>query len=619
MRTARSIAMTVALATPALALPPIAEMVTTSEAVLVVESPSVEALASALKDSAFGRILGDGEPGDLLARLLGAEDFTAEDLGDRLDFDPGDLAWPAGSLGLVIPPPWEDDFSQRVLDAMDAEEGIPPQRLRGSPVLVVDFGGAAEGWREAIDAAMDYAADEGWIEFVEGDQVGAVEVFEVRSLLAERRDALIDEISDEVFEEQRASGDFRGWQETEAEIDRRVAERLGGSDDEIDRTLATIFSSFETIAWAWSDQTLVLTSEAEVVAELLVGAEAGVDRALADAPFYRDSTGALGAVQARLVVNPSVLFELARDTGAGGMGGGVVGMIGLDAMQGMAVGLDLRTPDGVAAVPVAMLVPEKRGIFRLFDRELDSFLLPAMVPATAQGAYRVSIRFDQVLPMVRDIIESLPPEEQQEAQFAFDQAAFIAGPILDQMEPELTVVMFDSVVDEPEGLGAMPDLLVLCALKDEAPLLNALSGFGAAAGLAGRPFEGGMIFGMEGPAEFAVGVGHGWAMLGSPVRVENGLRRAAQPGQRGLNDEAEFASAMRLTRNRGLMFSYTSGEETLNAWKELISLLDLDEFGDRLEESLMDDLEDAIGPTITEVRITDRGYAGRMLILEKKD
>lgn len=617
MRTARSLAMTVALATPALALPPIAEMVTSSEAVLVIESPSVEALVSALTDSAFGRILGDGEPGDLLIRLLGAEDFTIEDLGDRLDFDPDELAWPAGSLGLVIPPPWEDDFSQRVLDAMDAEDGIPPQRLRGSPVLVVDFGGSGEGWREALDAAMDYAADEGWIEFVEGDEVGTVEVFEVRSRLAERRQALLDEVSDQVFEEQRAAGDFDDWDETMAEIDRRVAERLGGSEDEIDRTLAMIFASFETIAWAWSDDTLVLTSEAEVVAELLVGADAGVDRALADAPFYRDSTEAIGAVQARLVVNPSVLFELARDTG--GMGGGVVGMIGLDAMEGMAIGLDLRTPDGLAAMPVAMLVPEKRGIFRLFDRELDSFELPAMVPATAQGAYRLSVRFDQVLPLARDIIESLPPEEQQEAQFAFDQAAFIAGPILDQMEPELTVLMFDSVADDPEGFGAMPDLLVLAALRDEAPLLNALSGFGAAAGLAGRPFEGGTIFGMEGPTEFAVGVGHGWAMVGSPVRVENGLRRAAQPGQRGLSDEAEFASAMRLTKNRGLMFSYTSGEETLSALQQLAPLLGLDELGDRLEESLMEDLEDAIGPTITEVQITDRGYAGRLLILEKKD
>ena len=83
-----------------------------------------------------------------------------------------------------------------------------------------------------------------------------------------------------------------------------------------------------------------------------------------------------------------------------------------------------------------LLTRHREGLLALFDQPIGRFEPPAFVTADASDVRLVNFDFGAVVPLVNQVIATLPQEAQFQAQALAGFATAAAGPILQTLGPE---------------------------------------------------------------------------------------------------------------------------------------------------------------------------------------
>lgn len=319
-----------------------------------------------------------------------------------------------------------------------------------------------------------------------------------------------------------------------------------------------------------------------------------------------------------------------------GAGEGLVGALGIGAVEAFGVGLRMDTEAGTAEQSIGILAPRKQGLLTLVDSRLDAFTPPAFVPADAMSVYSAAVRFDRIPEVLRSIIKALPPEMQTQAG---GMEAFIdtqLTPITNALGSELHVVQ---VVPRPFEPREHPPLIAI-RVKDALAIANFINQYAPMMGMAARVFEGNQIFQREDDDSFALGIGFDHVFVGGAVGVENAFRLASRPDAQRLASAERFRLAAGAVAEGGAFYSYSNTAESMEHtyWQlqnaEKIYEAQIADWG--LDEEMRKEFIESfreeqpgwtgklpplqvlmrhLGDSVTEIRPTPDGFRGRTIFL----
>lgn len=238
---------------------------------------------------------------------------------------------------------------------------------------------------------------------------------------------------------------------------------------------------------------------------------------------------------------------------------GIFRALGLLNFRSASIGLRFNTARADAEQTIGIRVPEKSGIFTLFDAPATPFVPPAFVTSEATAVTRYTVRFDKVFETVRGAVAAVPGEMRQQAEGALQTAENTMGPAFRAMGPE--VYQVQSITKPFSATSEQSVTAIRCT--DELAVNNAIVGFVGMIGLEARDFQGFQIYDSELNPAMAIGIGAGYLFLGNSEGVENALRSAAQPPDSRLADSPRFKAAIAQLRNQGNIYSYTAGPEAI--------------------------------------------------------
>jgi hypothetical protein len=281
--------------------------------------------------------------------------------------------------------------------------------------------------------------------------------------------------------------------------------------------------------------------------------------------------------------------------------------------------------DAMIDQTIAMTVPgEKAGLLGLITMESPVAAPPAMVPADAMGYGRINVRFDRIMPTIREVVDGLGEMERQQIEGALMQF----GPMLEQafasMDPSVQIfnrVRMPIDVDSMETLVAIP-----CNDPTQVEPMIALAGPGM--GLMRRDFQGQAIYSDE-FSPMAIGLGQGHVLIGAASAVEQVLRGGAVEAEETFADTKAARDAMRAFGDKRVVgFGFSDVIASLRVQQKLMAdlgvfeemelaldddpdggLPDMD-FGEVDFEALLDpDLwKRYLGPAIWDFTVADRGF-----------
>ena len=240
--------------------------------------------------------------------------------------------------------------------------------------------------------------------------------------------------------------------------------------------------------------------------------------------------------------------------------------------------------DAMIDQTIAMTVPgAKSGLLGLLTMESPATPPPAMVPTDAIGYGRFNVRFDEVMPTIREVVDGLGEMEREQVEGMLMQF----GPMLEQafaaMEPGIEVynrVRMPIDIDSMETLVAIP-----CRDLTQIEPLVAMAGPGM--GLMRRDFQGQTIFSDE-FSPMAIGLGQGHVLLGATGAVEQALRGMPEDVGESFAESKVARDAMRTFGDRRVVgFGFSDIVASLRVQQALMKQLE-DEFGD-MDLSLDDD------------------------------
>lgn len=185
--------------------------------------------------------------------------------------------------------------------------------------------------------------------------------------------------------------------------------------------------------------------------------------------------------------------------------------------------MGVRVADGGIDQRLVMTVPgPKVGLLSLLTMDTPIEAPPAMLPADAVGYGRMNIRFDAIMPTIREIAAGLGEMEREQIEQMLTQM----GPMLEQafgaMGPSVQVM---STVRMPIDVDSMETTIAIpCTDLTRVEPMIAMMAPGM--GLMRRDFQGQAIYSDE-FSPMAIGMGQGHLFVGPSSAVERALRGPA--------------------------------------------------------------------------------------------
>lgn len=537
----------------------------------------------------------------------GAEDF-AEEL-ERLGLEPDDLKPPKGTLGVAA---WFTD------EPADESTFFIP--LKHDVLIVAEYQDEAQEMVEKLVGALEVGEEDGEVELdIDGD------VYSWKFVpLPEMEDA-----DDEWGEWEDDFGAAGPWEDGEV---------------------------YEQMHMTEQDGYVLLSSSRDALEDALerLGGD-GDGGVLAENEDYTATARMFGNTSAHFAVLSAPVLEkmdAVDPDEAGAMMGGItpimlLDMLGLASVQGFGGGLAMDTDDGIIETRYAALAPKKNGLLSLIGVEPIDTSAPAFVSGDAASMSAFSVKYDQIFPLLNQMVASLPDDNEMkmELQGQLPMAAMFLSPLLTNMGPETYVAQS---FDRPFSPTSQK-ILVAIKAKDEAALVQSITGVTMQMGMQARAFQGGQIWEMPAggfmPIQIALGVGAGHAFFGETAGIENAMRQA-NAGAAALNEEPGFAKARRAVDKASQSYGWSDTPTTIEYLKwsienrraiaeaqvEMQAEMWGGQMDEQMKEQMVDDMVSAqesplddfpawdaliqnLGDSVGWMKETDQGFVGRHIIL----
>lgn len=315
---------------------------------------------------------------------------------------------------------------------------------------------------------------------------------------------------------------------------------------------------------------------------------------------------------------------------------GIADATGLGDLRSVSMALRFDTDEADAESTLGVLMREKGGLFTLLDSLRGGFSPPGFIGAEAASVTQMSVRFDRVTDLVREVVRALGLEGTNEGRAALEFVRGSIEPVLRALGSEL--YMFNTI---RRPLSADSERTVTAAqVSDAATLVNAIFGVAPMMGMEARDFQGNQMFDEDSFLATSIGVGLGHVFVGQTEEVENALRLAGDAQTRGLADEDRFRRAAATLERGAVLYSFIDMRRqvewaiwsTSNAEEIYAAQLDqwgLDgEFRDHILRQYREDrpawhdelppadvVSRHLGDMVSELHATPDGFRGRTLLL----
>ena len=522
------------------------------------------------------------------------------EIAAELNFDPEMLQKPSGSLGMAIFP------------VIDPEIGRP------APHMI---------------ALADY-----------GDQADEVERFIERLLERGERDRHIE------YERNRVLGRMvYSFQIVEPEPE--------PADDEFDFDFsffpdpANLIGHVERMHIARNDSAFIFSSDFSALSESLERLDGGHGDRIQDRADFRGVLGQVGEENDGFaVILTRDMLQILAPLDEMGMGMMIQPMLRstFGDIHGYGLALRFGVDDTIAHLKYSLFMPHgKGGLTSLIDTAEPREDVPAFADVDTMSYSRSTVRFDRVVGVIRQIIQSNP------------MLAMEVEPQFREMEPMLNE-FFGTLGEEVISIGSLrrpldvnsSQNLFAIEARDPEGFENFISQHAPQMGFEPRDFLGQRIYTNEDlfggmmmmPGAMAqsvsIGIGGGYIFAGNTAGVEQALRMMSQPGEEsGLARQEMFRRAIKnLPDGRFASWSYLNLVDQLEAtfkigeltaeqmaremremFPEIAEEMAEDDAGNFLEALDFDVVRRFIGPAVAEVHATDDGFVGTTILLAAED
>lgn len=476
------------------------------ESFLVVSVRDWDALRKSFDQTGLADLWDQPEIQDFVSEIMDEPARQFEDALDEIGAEKDDIKMPTGTVGLALAFIPEDD------------------ELKAHALMMADFGDEADATQELLVKLLDHGVDQDKMQYDED----------------EYRDAEIYIISPN-----------------------------DGDDEEPAWDTSNPFSHIEHLYVARSDDLFVfstreslLDSAIDALAGDEVDAVAGMDAyqaALAQHPTEAHATA---------VFLPGPLLAILRQSIAKNMAGvpeesqpdidAIFGALGLLEIQAAGAAIRLNTEDAMVDQTYGIVVPKKTGLVALFDHDPEPIDPPAFVGSDSANVFALQFNFPGMIPVIDDVINALPADQQQYARPSFDQFRTMAQQTLDALGPRIHFVRSYTkpYTDDSQ------QITVAIQVSDELVVSNLLAMFAPQGGFEARDFQGNQIYSSE-MAPIAIGLGFGSVFIGNESAIEDALRYAGKPDAPRLATEDQFTHAIAPLDNEVAGFAFTDMDQTL--------------------------------------------------------
>lgn len=487
--------------------------------VVVLGVDDFQSLKGAFEESGFMNIWNDAAIQEWLGDFV---DEAVEGLNDELanlGFSTDDLSMPSGAFGWAV---YVDNIGDNIEDASYQIIGVS------------DFGDGAEKMSEILMTTLEEGVEAGDIDLMDEEYRG-VTIWTITEVEEEMDDDMMmwDTGGPELFKETYM-----------ARVDGQImySTQLVSLERAIDRAQGDALPS-------------ILTDDEFNAARAAIGPHQGYLVALTG-PWFSLTRLA----EAQLAVQAAEFGEPAPPIMR------MVGAAGIDQFRSVSIGLNAETPNSVMEQTMSVRFPERRGLLTLIPTENKPFTAPAFVDADVSSLTMMQVDFPKLFPAVRQIISSLPPEMGQMANMGMMQAQMMAGPLLENLGPEVYQVQ---TITKPYSANSMSQFGAI-KTRDEAAVSQVITGLTQQFGMASRDFEGSQIWDIDlggmvpmpaGEGGLSIGLGKGYMFIGQTPAIEAALRTAANPDAARLANEQRFKDAVGEMSAQGLSYGWSDTRE----------------------------------------------------------
>ena len=531
---------------------------------------------------------------DAMKQLDEAIKEAMKDLGVEED----SLAYPTGAAGLAV------------FTISNPDLGTPEIAM----IAFADYGDQADKTEKLIKAALDKGAADGKLEFEEKDVAG--------------RTVLAIDLSKMKPEAPPAGDDFGG-----------MGLPVPSAED--------ILNSLIKVNYVREGSTLMLSSDMTALTDALdaidgKGDAAGAGKFAAREDFQNTVSQISGSGE-----SDAYVVLLTRDVmDLMGEGGQMMMMMRptLRALTGEVAGygMGLRFDAGpaMAEQTVGIYMPSgKKGLTELVDNPTPRADVPAFVGADSLSYMTANFDFSGVMGVIKSVVNSNPMLAGQAAE------------VMDQVEPMMTPI-FNALGGKIVSAAGKESNVIALECKDPQGFENGFAALAAQGGLESRDFLGQRIYTMkEGmasmmpmgggdPQPMSIGIGGGFVFLGATPGVEQSLRATGNAGAPTLDKDETFQRAVNLLSKDPLVaWGYSDLVSTIDAmFKQQAaaakaSIEEVKKFDPDMAAEMEADaakmakiadeldpefLKQYIGPTVWQMRSTDKGFVMNSYVLPAK-
>jgi len=325
-----------------------------------------------------------------------------------------------------------------------------------------------------------------------------------------------------------------------------------------------------------------------------------------------------------------------------------LGALGISQIRSASVGVNFDGDKGMAESVTAIHCPEIKGLMTLFAADPRAIAAPSFATADASSFSTFQIRFEQLIPVLKEAAQTLPTELAGQAGFIIPAIEGQMGPIFANIGPELHIIQSYT---KPYAADSAQSVFAV-SVKDAAALGTELQMRAQSFGLIARDFQGAQIwsFPAEGGAfplppgaeDLGIGLGFSHLFIGKTAAIEGAMLLAGNPDAPDLGSDPGFTRAISVLKSPGLSFSFTNMAKTIDyakwmvanydkiqaaQFEEMLASIDDPEFKKMMEENRpetpewMKDFPDLsivsreVGNFVGEMHITPDGFVGNSYLL----
>ncbi len=591
--------------------PPSITMVAPKDSIAIVTIPNWAMMRTAFDKTSMANLW--REPSvqryiDDLTEQMKSESADATRMLTRWRDFAREMDEPTGAVGLAV----------HMAQTKSKEADFPPQNLP-HVILLSDFGDGAEKAESEIVKLLREGVADGLIKLDERSEDGIV-----RYTIE-----FVEKANDEGADDDEMNGD-----------DDFDFDDEGGPD----------LDHLDTMHLARVGGSLILASHDETFGRCLRDLRAGRGDGLADQPLFKDAMAQVGTdnhMSATIMLTDGLRQQIRTALADGPMlpipipvdFPKLIEALGLTEFKAASVGMKFNTAAADVEQTIGLLSNGKRGLFSLLDAESSAFNPPAFAPADAISVGRFTVKFDQLMGVIRNVATIFPAEMKAEIDGGLQAFEGSFGPALRALGPN---VYTTTSITRPFSATSEQQLVAI-ECKDELAVNNAVLAFAGQIGAEARDFQGFQVYD-GGFVPTAIGIGAGHVFIGTSEAVENGLRAASKPAEGSkLADEPRFRKAVAALKGQGNSYSYMAGRESVefsywriqNAGKIALAQLreagieispeDEDEYTNEAMEKWtknlppVEDIAKHIGDAVSVFRPSPDGFQFTSLVLRPKD